>query len=132
MTNFLLDSTVLLRRLFDPRKLSRDQNRIIDQLEEGRRPFDISAITLLELSLLSISGNGPSDNALRALQYIEESENCEILPLSTEIARETRAIIGILRDPYDATIVATARVHRLKLLTSDQRIIEAGLVSVVE
>jgi PIN domain nuclease of toxin-antitoxin system len=37
-----------------------------------------------------------------------------------------------LRDPADRVIVATARVHRLTLLTADQRIIESDLVPVVE
>jgi PIN domain nuclease of toxin-antitoxin system len=36
-----------------------------------------------------------------------------------------------LRDPADQAIVATARVHRLKLVTSDQRIIESKLVPVI-
>jgi PIN domain nuclease of toxin-antitoxin system len=36
-----------------------------------------------------------------------------------------------LRDPADRTIVATARVRNLRLLTSDQRIIESNLVPVV-
>jgi len=37
-----------------------------------------------------------------------------------------------LRDPGDPEIVATARVHRLRLLTADQRIIESALVPVIE
>jgi PIN domain nuclease of toxin-antitoxin system len=37
-----------------------------------------------------------------------------------------------LRDPGDRFIVATARVHRLRLVTSDQRIVDSKLISVVE
>jgi PIN domain nuclease of toxin-antitoxin system len=37
-----------------------------------------------------------------------------------------------VRDPADRAIVATARVHRLLLVTSDQRIIESKLVPVVD
>ncbi len=37
-----------------------------------------------------------------------------------------------LRDPADRAIVATARMHRLVLVTSDQRIIESKLVTTVE
>ena len=39
--------------------------------------------------------------------------------------------LGNLRDPADRAIVATARVHRLSLVTSDQRIIKSGLIPVV-
>jgi hypothetical protein len=34
--------------------------------------------------------------------------------------------------PLPDSRFATARVHRLKLVTSDQRIVESGLVPVVE
>jgi PIN domain nuclease of toxin-antitoxin system len=54
-----------------------------------------------------------------------------MLPLTYDVAIEA-ASLGVLRDPADRAIAATARVHRLKLVTSDQRIIESGLVPVVE
>jgi len=54
-----------------------------------------------------------------------------VLPLTYEIALEI-ASLGVLRDPVDRAIAATARVHRLRLVTSDQRIIESRLVPVVE
>jgi PIN domain nuclease of toxin-antitoxin system len=37
-----------------------------------------------------------------------------------------------LLDPADRTIVATARVHGLRLVSSDRRIIDSGLVTVQE
>ena len=54
-----------------------------------------------------------------------------VLPLSYEVALEAAALGG-LRDPADRAIAATARVHRLRLVTSDQRIIESKLVPVLE
>lgn len=53
-----------------------------------------------------------------------------VLPLTYEVASEA-ALLGNLRDPADRAIVATARVHRLSLVTSDQTIIESKLVPVV-
>ncbi|MEO8368265.1 MAG: PIN domain-containing protein, partial [Candidatus Solibacter sp.] len=55
-----------------------------------------------------------------------------ILPITTEIAREVAALRDALRDPGDTAIVATARVHHLWLLTSDQPIIDSSLVPVIE
>jgi PIN domain nuclease of toxin-antitoxin system len=55
-----------------------------------------------------------------------------MLPLAYEVASEVAAIGGSLRDPADRTIVATARVHRLKLVTWDRRTVESNLVAVVE
>jgi PIN domain nuclease of toxin-antitoxin system len=48
-----------------------------------------------------------------------------------DVAAEVAAIGGSLRDPADRATVGTARVRRLRLVTSDQRIIDSGLVPVV-
>lgn len=55
-----------------------------------------------------------------------------IVPIDLEIAREVAALGDSLRDPADRVIVATARIHGLRLVTSDQRIISSKLVPVVE
>ncbi len=55
-----------------------------------------------------------------------------ILPLTSEIGKEVAAMGASLRDPADRVIVATARVYRIPLLTSDQRIVESHLVPVVD
>jgi len=47
-------------------------------------------------------------------------------------AREVAALRDALRDPGDTAIVATARIRHLGLPTSDRRIIDSGLVSVIE
>lgn len=51
--------------------------------------------------------------------------------MTYEVALEVAALAA-LKDPADRAIAATARVHRLRLVTSDQRIIESQLVPVVE
>ncbi len=56
----------------------------------------------------------------------------QILPLTVEIASEMALMGRALRDPADRAMVATARVHRLKMLTSDQRIIDSRLVAVID
>ena len=92
----------------------------------------ISAITLLEIAVLA----GGEKPALRApldelFRDLNSNPIFRILPLTCEVAVDA-ASLGVLRDPADRTIAATARVHRLRLLTSDQRIIESKLVQVVE
>ncbi len=54
-----------------------------------------------------------------------------LLPLTYEVAIQA-ASLEPLRDLADRTIAATALVHRLRLVTSDQRIIDSGLLPVVE
>ena len=96
-------------------------------------PVGLSAISLLEISLLTSEGklrlNRPLDDFFEELQA---NPVFRILPLTCEVASEVVSLGRILRDPADRTIVATARVHRLRLVTSDQHIIESKLVPVVE
>ncbi len=66
------------------------------------------------------------------LRQLEDNPTFQIIPITAEIAQEAGALAGSLRDPGDCVIVATARVHRLTLLTSDLRIIDSHLVPVVE
>jgi PIN domain nuclease of toxin-antitoxin system len=66
------------------------------------------------------------------LDALEPGSDFHIVPLDLAIASEVATIGDSLRDPSDRVIVATARIHRLRLVTSDQRIINSNLVPVVE
>jgi PIN domain nuclease of toxin-antitoxin system len=128
----LLDTHILVRWLADPKRLSRNQARILDEIVRRRETVGISAITLLEVAILS--SDGPLRMKLSADEVFNELEASpvfRILPLTVEVAKEVSSL-SALRDPADRVIVATARVHGLRLLTSDQRIIESNAVSAVE
>jgi len=66
------------------------------------------------------------------LELLDGHPGLHVYPITIEIATELAALTSALRDPADSAIVATARVHGLKLLTSDQRIIQSKLVSVID
>ena len=70
--------------------------------------------------------------AQELLAALEPGAGFRIVPIDAEIAAEVAAMGGGLRDPADRAIVATARIHRFRLVTSDQRIVESKLVPVVE
>ena len=95
-------------------------------------PLAISAMTVLELAMLVSEGrinlNRPLDQFLGDLA---SNAGVRLLPITFEIALEA-ATLRSLRDPADRAIVGTARVHRLRLVTSDQRIIDLNLVPVIE
>ena len=92
----------------------------------------LSAISLLEMALLVRPGNRRgAAHIQQVLDEIELNPVIQVLPLTPEIAREVTPLIEILRDPSDSVIVATARVHGLRLLTSDHRIVESNLTQVV-
>jgi PIN domain nuclease of toxin-antitoxin system len=92
----------------------------------------LSAITLLEIAVLF--GEGITRRTVPAQELfatLESEAGFHIIPFDVEIAAEVAALGSALRDPADRAIVATARIHRLRLVTSDQRMIESQLVPVV-
>jgi PIN domain nuclease of toxin-antitoxin system len=126
----LLDTHVLIYWLTEPGKLSREQDRAISQAVRRAEPLAVSAITLMEIAV--IPGARLRLSAQEILDALEPGSDFQIVPLDLAIASEVAAMGDSLRDPADRVIVATARVHRLGLVTSDQRIIDSKLVSVVE
>lgn len=97
-----------------------------------RQDVALSAITLMEIAVVFRQrSNRESLLASELLASISSDPMFRILPLSIEIASEMIAMGDSLRDQADRAIVATARVERLRLITSDRRIIDSNLVSVV-
>ena len=92
----------------------------------------VSAVSLLEIAVLA-SGEKPMLKLSLDEFFQDLSSNpvFRILPLTYEVALDV-ASLSLLRNPSDRAIAATARVHRLRLVTSDQRIIDSKLVQVVE
>jgi len=130
---FLLDTHIVVRWLVAPKKLSREQTRGLREAIRRSEPLGISAITLLEIAVLF--GEGAARSHVPAEDLLSELESnpaFQILPLTVDVAAEVAALGGSLRDPADRAIVATARVRKLRLITSDRRIIESALVPVIE
>jgi len=95
-------------------------------------PVAFSAMSLLEIAILESREKSVLKIPLNEFfQDLISNPVFRVLPLTYEVALEV-ALLAVLPDPADRTIVATARVHRLRLVTSDQRIIESKLVEVVE
>jgi PIN domain nuclease of toxin-antitoxin system len=129
----LLDTHILLRWLAEPKRLSRDQARILNEIAHRSETVSISSITLVEMAMLFTDGALKTKLSMDELfDELEANPIFQILPISIEIAKEVSYLRSILRDPADRVIVATARVHGLRLLTSDQRIIESKIVSTIE
>lgn len=81
--------------------------------------------------MLAQSAGKITGRADQILSAIEANPMFEILPITIPIALDAGALM-MLRDSADRAIVATARVHGLRLMTSDERIIDSKLVSVIE
>jgi PIN domain nuclease of toxin-antitoxin system len=127
---FLLDTHVVVRWLSAPKKLSTDQLRVVREAYRHGETVALSAYSLVEISMLA-RGSRKIADIDRIFGELETNPIFRILPITIAIATDAGAL-NLLRDPGDRTIVATARVHGLRLLTSDQRIVDSKLVSVIE
>jgi PIN domain nuclease of toxin-antitoxin system len=131
LPRFLLDTHVAIRWLIEARKLSREQIRALEGAVRRTEPVGLSAISLLEIAVLTSDRKSRLKASMNEIfEALQASQVFRVLPLTYEVAAEA-ALLGNLRDPADRAIVATARVHRLTLVTSDQRIIESKLVPTV-
>ena len=129
----LLDTHIAVRWLAEPNKLSREQKRALEQTVNRNEPVAICAITLLEIAvLLRDRGTRMEISPRDLLAQIDTNPAIQVLPLTLEIAIEVAAIGNSLKDPADRAIVAAARVHRLTLVTSDQRVIDSKLVATID
>jgi PIN domain nuclease of toxin-antitoxin system len=113
--------------------LSRQQAQAVEAAVSRTQTVGLCAMSLLEIAVLSSQGRLKLKTSLDLLfEDLRTNSVFQILPITYEIATEVASMGTTLKDPADRAIVATARVHRLRLVTSDQRIIESKLVSVID
>lgn len=129
---FLLDTHIVVRWFSDLKRLSREQRRVLEDAVRCGECVGVSAISLLEIAVLAPGLKRIGSGLNELFHELDTNPWFRIIPLTTDVAHEVAAIGDSLRDPADRAIVATARVHRLTLLTADQRIIDSDLVPVIE
>ena len=133
LPRLLLDTHIAVRWVIEPRKLSRRQTQALEEAMRRAEPVAVCSMSLLEMAVLASQGRVRLKLSLdQVFEELQAIPAFQILPLTYQIASEVASMGSALKDPADRAIVATARVHRLRLVTSDQRIIDSKLVSVVE
>ena len=127
----LLDTHVLVWWLAGDKKLRREHAKILQRSEQAGTSVGISAISLWEIAKLVERGRVVLDQAVdEALSAVEANSFLHVVPVSARIAVEsTRLGANFPSDPVDQLIAATARCLGLTLLTVDERIIKASVVS---
>lgn len=130
MPRFLLDTHVVVQWLSAPKKLSSEQLLVLREAARQGEMVALSAYSLVEIAMLT-RGARKITGIDRIFEELETNPIFRILPITIPIAIDAGAL-HLLRDPGDRTIAATARVHGMRLLTSDERIIDSKLVSVID
>ena len=131
---YLLDTHVILWWLTEPKHLSKEQLRVLRDCERRSEPVALSTVTLMEIAVVFGRGSHRKDafDAERLLDQIESANTLELIPVDVSVAGEIATLGDSLRDPVDLAILATARVHNLRLITSDERLIASRLVRTIE
>ena len=129
MTAPLLDTHTWIWYVAEPGKLKRREFDALNQLDPANCPF-IADFSLWEMATLVNLGRLKLGQPLeRWLLQAAKPGIVTILPFSPEIAVELASLPDTLhRDPADRAIVATARVHRLPVLTRDRRLLSSRLI----
>lgn len=128
----LLDTHILHRWVFDPRRLDAPQRRLIDRAGKHGDLW-VSEISFWEIA--SHVERGRLDLGGMALDEWLERAAAEPLVrrhgITPAVAQELTTLSATRDwDPADRIIVATARVLRATLVTNDARIHESKLVDV--
>lgn len=127
----VLDTHIWIWWVSQPERLTDPQRRAIEAAEATG--IGVSAISCWEVAKLVELGRLELDRPVAdwlglALRY----PGLRLLELSPEIAVASTTLPGVFhRDPADQLIVATARVHGCRLVTSDARLVRYEHVETV-
>jgi len=111
----------------DPR-LGKDAAELIGRAKPGS--LGIADLTLLEIAILIQNKRiGVASTPERFLHQIESVYH--VYKLTAPIAQSTVELKLPQSDPFDRTIVATARYHKLPLITKDRLIIGSNCVETI-
>ena len=127
----LLDTHALIWVLEHTPRLGRRAARLANQALQNDTLWT-SAVVFWELTLLAARkridlGSSPEQFRLRVKGLgIQEAS------LTGEIALEAGRIATSIRDPADCFIAATAAIYHARLMTADRRVLDAGIVDVID
>ncbi len=127
----VLDTHAWIWWVQEDQRLTSRQAEVIQSNES--ESIGVSAISCWEVAKLVQAGR--LQLPIPLIEWFESALNypgIRLLALTPEIAVESTELPGEFhRDPADQIIVATARVHRCPLVTSDEKIIKYAHVQTV-
>ena len=121
MTGYLLDTCAWIDAFSAPELLRADVRTLI----QSQRLIHIASISLLEVARKEAAGQLIFGMPLAEWFHSALPQNrVKVIDLSPSISIDaTRLPVWEHKDPCDRLVVATARVHRLTVLTSDVKIL---------
>ncbi len=112
------------------RKLSKKALRIFEDATEKRTLVYVPMVVVWEVAILLKAGRIRFRETFEQWTFLLERLGFDFVPLEMDVLHEARHLV-FTKDPFDATIVATAKVKDLPLITKDKEITESGVVEAV-
>jgi len=117
-----MDTHVVIWVLSDESRLSQSAKAAIDEARQRGSGLAVCAITLLEMTILTLKRRLELNISLEALLR-EVEKNFVVLPITGRACVRSLSLPeGYPKDPADRIIAATALVEGLSLLTADREI----------
>ena len=111
------------------RRLSRRVVRIFESADRNTALVYVPAMVLWEVSTLVGRGRVELRQPFDHWAQMLPRRGFEVVPVDLPLVLEARWLT-FSRDPFDVSIVATAKLKDLPLITKDETIIDAGVVEV--
>lgn len=116
----VLDTNALFSLLSNPNKFGSKTQKLLSRSSE----ICFSPVSVFEIAIKDMLGKMRLSQPLGDLL---REHDLGSVPLRVEDALETYYLPSLVRhDPFDRMILATARAHGAKLITSDRKILELG------
>ena len=124
---YLLDTAPWINGVTLPKALPLQVRRLLENTDKK----GLCSVTLLETAILHRLGRFRLEGALGDFFAVGLSSDIQVLDLTPAIAARTNELPpGFQGDPFDRTIVATAAVMNLTLITTDRAIRDAEACAV--
>lgn len=117
---YLLDTGVWLRAVNESQSIP---GAVLRLLKASKETYGLAAISIWEIGRKVQTGKLPLPKELAEWFADALAPNIEILPVSPSVVIDAMHLPKFPnRDPADELIVATARVHKLTLITTDTKL----------
>lgn len=119
----LLDTCAVIWFVQAPESMTR---KALERIQSPEETVFVSAITAGELACLSSRGRLKLDRHWKTwFRHWVDYNGWNVLPLTWEVMEEAYSLPGEFHsDPADRAIVATARLHKLSIVTGDRLILD--------
>ncbi len=134
MKRYVTDTQCLLWFIAKDRRLPRAAKKLFDQAKQDEAQILVPAIVLVE-GLFLLKRQRVKESVVVELMTLSDdpSESIYVIPLDLQVVRTMREFgPTAVTELADQVIAATARAFDLPLITTDEEIIESGLVQTIQ